>query len=145
MDQYKAGNEFLPYHPQASHCTPAYRDGWNHCYEAAQGVIAGLRLELERLKAAATAAQPEPLVVAWAAEGEQDNAGVSEFVVTSEQSPGRSVALVRLRDVLPSTTTAPAAQPAQPATDYRAMWIDAEQRAVRLADALNGADRKSVV
>lgn len=31
-----------------------------------------------------------------------------------------------------------AASGAAPQTDYRAMWIEAEQRAVRLADALNG-------
>lgn len=33
---------------------------------------------------------------------------------------------------------APAMPQPQPTTDYRVMWIEAEQRAVRLADALNG-------
>ena len=32
---WKCGNEFLPYHPGASHVEPAYRDGWNDCYRAA--------------------------------------------------------------------------------------------------------------
>ncbi|MEG0000604.1 hypothetical protein [Comamonas sp.] len=34
-DQWKCGNEFLPYHPSASHIEPAYRDGWNACFKAA--------------------------------------------------------------------------------------------------------------
>ncbi|WP_312834466.1 hypothetical protein [Comamonas sp.] len=33
--QWKCGNEYLPYHPSASHVHPAYRDGWNDCYRAA--------------------------------------------------------------------------------------------------------------
>lgn len=33
--QWKSGNEYLPYHPSASHVSPAYRDGWNDCYKAA--------------------------------------------------------------------------------------------------------------
>ena len=32
---WKCGNEFLPYHPSASHVEPGYRDGWNACYLAA--------------------------------------------------------------------------------------------------------------
>lgn len=31
---WKVGNEYAPYHPQASHCPPDFRDGWNACYEA---------------------------------------------------------------------------------------------------------------
>ena len=34
--QWKCGNEYLPYYPDASHVEPAYRDGWNDCYRAAQ-------------------------------------------------------------------------------------------------------------
>ena len=34
--EWKCGNEYLPYHPQASHVPPDYRDGWNACYAAAQ-------------------------------------------------------------------------------------------------------------
>lgn len=34
-ERWKVGNEFLPYHPQASHVRPEYRDGWNACYRAA--------------------------------------------------------------------------------------------------------------
>lgn len=33
--QWKLGDEFLPFHPQASHVLPDYRDGWNACYKAA--------------------------------------------------------------------------------------------------------------
>lgn len=33
---WKSGGEFAPYHPQASHVSPDYRDGWNHCYAAAK-------------------------------------------------------------------------------------------------------------
>lgn len=29
---WKLGDEFLPFHPQASHVPPDYRDGWNRCY-----------------------------------------------------------------------------------------------------------------
>ncbi len=32
---WKVGNEFLPYHPSASHVSPEHRDGWNYCYLAA--------------------------------------------------------------------------------------------------------------
>ena len=34
-DKWKCGNEFLPYHPKASHVNPDHRDGWNACYAAA--------------------------------------------------------------------------------------------------------------
>ena len=33
---WKSGNEFLPFHPSASHVRPDYRDGWNACFEAAK-------------------------------------------------------------------------------------------------------------
>lgn len=38
--QWKCGDEFLPFHPKASHVPAEYRDGWNRCYAAAmeQGV-----------------------------------------------------------------------------------------------------------
>lgn len=36
-EQWKCGNELLPYHPSASHVDPAYRDGWNACYAAFRG------------------------------------------------------------------------------------------------------------
>ena len=36
LPQWKQGDEFLPYHPQASHINPDHRDGWNACYRAAQ-------------------------------------------------------------------------------------------------------------
>ncbi len=31
---WKCGDELAPYHPDASHVSPDYRDGWNHCYHA---------------------------------------------------------------------------------------------------------------
>lgn len=31
-EAWKAGNEFARYHPQASHVSPDYRDGWNACF-----------------------------------------------------------------------------------------------------------------
>lgn len=34
-EAWKVGNEFAPYHPDASHVDPQYRDGWNACYRAA--------------------------------------------------------------------------------------------------------------
>lgn len=36
---WKVGNEFLPYHPSASHVRPDYRDGWNDCYKVAAASI----------------------------------------------------------------------------------------------------------
>ncbi len=36
---WKHGNEFLPFHKQASHVNPDYRDGWNACYEMASQTI----------------------------------------------------------------------------------------------------------
>jgi len=30
--KWKCGDEFLPFHPQASHVPADYRDGWNRCY-----------------------------------------------------------------------------------------------------------------
>ena len=38
--RWKCGNEFLPYHPSASHVEPAYRDGWNACFKASAQVQA---------------------------------------------------------------------------------------------------------
>lgn len=33
-------DEFLPFHPGASHIGPDYRDGWNACFKAAQAALA---------------------------------------------------------------------------------------------------------
>lgn len=30
--EWKTGDEFLPFHPDASHVSPDFRDGWNACY-----------------------------------------------------------------------------------------------------------------
>lgn len=40
---WKLGNEFLPYHPSASHITPDHRDGWNRCYLMALDAMKGQR------------------------------------------------------------------------------------------------------
>lgn len=37
---WKVGREFLPFHPDASHVPPEYRDGWNACYQAALDSVA---------------------------------------------------------------------------------------------------------
>jgi hypothetical protein len=33
--RWKSGDEYLPYHPSASHVSPEHRDGWNAAYFAA--------------------------------------------------------------------------------------------------------------
>jgi truncated hemoglobin YjbI len=38
-ERWKSGNEFLPFHRQASHIDPSYRDGWNACFAEAQKAI----------------------------------------------------------------------------------------------------------
>lgn len=38
---WKLGNEFLPFHPDASHVAPEYRDAWNDCYRS---LLAGVTL-----------------------------------------------------------------------------------------------------
>ncbi len=38
-DQWKCGNEFLPYHRSASHVNPDHRDGWNACFAVARSRI----------------------------------------------------------------------------------------------------------
>lgn len=55
-EQFKVGNEFAPYHRDASHVDPAYRDGWNACYyDAIEDVIpakdAALASAQERIEA----------------------------------------------------------------------------------------------
>jgi hypothetical protein len=37
---WKCGDEFLPFHPDASHVPTEYRDGWNRCYYAARSLLA---------------------------------------------------------------------------------------------------------
>lgn len=50
MNQYKSGNEFLPYHPQASHTPPDFRDGWNACFSEAKIRIDQLQAENQSLR-----------------------------------------------------------------------------------------------
>jgi hypothetical protein len=47
MNTYKSGNEFLLYHPSASHIPPDFRDGWNACFAEAGIHIAQLQAEVE--------------------------------------------------------------------------------------------------
>lgn len=56
---WKVGREFLPFHPDATHVPPEYRDGWNACYQAAldsvgralppAGVVGWLNVDGERI------------------------------------------------------------------------------------------------
>lgn len=48
MSNWKVGRELAPFHPDASHVEPGYRDGWNACYAVAAA-------EIEKLRAAVTA------------------------------------------------------------------------------------------
>lgn len=45
--QWKHGNEFAPFHPQASHVNPDHRDGWNACFKAAESALATERAARE--------------------------------------------------------------------------------------------------
>lgn len=49
-DQWKSGDEFAAFHPQASHVDPDYRDGWNACHAQATARIEELQAELQKLK-----------------------------------------------------------------------------------------------
>lgn len=40
---WKIGNELAPFHPDASHVEPGYRDGWNECYGLATAELDRLR------------------------------------------------------------------------------------------------------
>ena len=46
-EQWKVGDEIAPFHPDASHVPPDYRDGWNACYRAMQASRAPLLVRLE--------------------------------------------------------------------------------------------------
>jgi len=46
---WKCGNEFAPYHPQASHINPDHRDGWNACYRGAQASLLAKEADTDRL------------------------------------------------------------------------------------------------
>ena len=49
-EAFKLGNEFAPYHPDASHVEPGSRDGWNACYRAAREADReAMRMALEAL------------------------------------------------------------------------------------------------
>lgn len=47
--QWKCGDEWLPFHPQASHVPPEYRDGWNCCFARMSAQLHAARLEGFRL------------------------------------------------------------------------------------------------
>lgn len=38
--EWKLGDEYLPFHPSASHVDPSYRDGWNACFHAGRASLA---------------------------------------------------------------------------------------------------------
>lgn len=44
---WKLGNELAPYHPDASHVEPRYRDGWNACFVACSEVVGRLNAQRE--------------------------------------------------------------------------------------------------
>lgn len=45
LSRWKVGDEYAPFHRQASHVRPDYRDGWNDCYEAASTAVRDAALE----------------------------------------------------------------------------------------------------
>jgi len=49
---WKCGNEFAPYHHQASHINPDHRDGWNACYRAAEAALSAQAAEKDAVIAA---------------------------------------------------------------------------------------------
>jgi hypothetical protein len=49
--QWKCGDEFMPFHPQSSLVPPDYRDGWNRCYCMAAARLVPLLDELDALRA----------------------------------------------------------------------------------------------
>jgi hypothetical protein len=51
----KVGNEFAPFHRSASHVEPAYRDGWNQCYQDATRLLAESQAHNAKLEASLTA------------------------------------------------------------------------------------------
>ncbi|WP_313329446.1 hypothetical protein [Comamonas sp.] len=59
--QWKCGNEYLPYHPDASHVDPAYRDGWNDCYRSGTPPHKLERLTDEQIARAAVNAGMKPI------------------------------------------------------------------------------------
>lgn len=46
----KVGGEFAPFHRDASHIDPGYRDGWNACFADAEAQISTLRDQVARLE-----------------------------------------------------------------------------------------------
>lgn len=45
--KWTLGSDFLPFHPDASHINPGYRDGWNACHTALAAAIARLLAALD--------------------------------------------------------------------------------------------------
>lgn len=68
--KWKCGNEYAPYHPQASHVRPDYRDGWNACYHAhdAAAATSDVIAALRELHEAATLLASKTLSVLVAAQ-----------------------------------------------------------------------------
>lgn len=62
-ERWKLGNEFAPFHPDASHVSPDYRDGWNDCHRAALAVA----------QVAPSMAEVDAIVYALRQAGENDS------------------------------------------------------------------------
>ncbi|WP_457325100.1 hypothetical protein, partial [Roseateles sp. P5_E11] len=103
-DQWKAGNEFLPYHPQASHVSPDYRDGWNACYRAAKAAAGPAEPTIQQLAAGAhypqvygwTNPAPNAEPVAWPSPSITVQIGAAPI-----PAPEGAGAIQWLTDVLP--------------------------------------------
>lgn len=104
--QWKFGNEFLPFHPRASHINPDYRDGWNACYAAmteqsatgepvaAPQAVEAMREALERIarwelpEAFDRQGNPSSYTVQYGSNGAQDYMqGVARAGLASHTAP----------------------------------------------------------
>lgn len=63
MADWKVGDEFAPYYPQASHVNPDWRDGWNACHTQAAAL---LRQQAERITELEKEALAKPFAPDWA-------------------------------------------------------------------------------
>lgn len=93
-EAWKVGNEFAPYHPDASHVSPEYRDGWNACYRAAltsqpKGTQERQPLTDEQaLRQLECPPDPEAVDRTLLAESETDNALASQRTETLAEQAG---------------------------------------------------------
>ncbi len=71
MSNWKVGRELAPFHPDASHVEPGYRDGWNDCYTAMTAERDELRRQLDPMGEYTSA---DELIAALRAEKAKDDA-----------------------------------------------------------------------